>query len=62
MSIGNSPIRIVVADDHAMLRAGMAAIINAQADGSILVEVGVHENGQGSESAMLLLVAEELGP
>ena len=38
-----------------------AAIINAQADGSIIVEVGVHENGQGAESAMSLLVAEELG-
>lgn len=38
-----------------------AAIINAQADGSIFVEVGVHENGQGAESAMLLLLAEELG-
>jgi CO/xanthine dehydrogenase Mo-binding subunit len=38
-----------------------AAIINAQADGSIFVEVGVHENGQGSESAMSLLLAEELG-
>ncbi len=38
-----------------------AAIINAQADGSIFVEVGVHENGQGSESVMSLLLAEELG-
>jgi CO/xanthine dehydrogenase Mo-binding subunit len=38
-----------------------AAIINAQADGSIFVEVGVHENGQGAESAMSLLLAEELG-
>ena len=38
-----------------------AAIINAQADGSILLEVGVHENGQGAESAMSLLLAEELG-
>ncbi len=38
-----------------------AAIINAQADGSILVEAGVHENGQGAESAMTLLLAEELG-
>jgi CO/xanthine dehydrogenase Mo-binding subunit len=37
------------------------AIINAQADGSIFVEVGVHENGQGAESAMSLLLAEELG-
>jgi CO/xanthine dehydrogenase Mo-binding subunit len=38
-----------------------AAIINAQADGSIFVEVGVHENGQGAESAMSLICAEELG-
>jgi CO/xanthine dehydrogenase Mo-binding subunit len=38
-----------------------AAIINAQADGSILLETGIHENGQGSESAMSLLLAEELG-
>jgi CO/xanthine dehydrogenase Mo-binding subunit len=38
-----------------------AAIINAQADGSILLEVGVHENGQGAETAMLLICAEELG-
>jgi CO/xanthine dehydrogenase Mo-binding subunit len=38
-----------------------AAIINAQADGSILLETGIHDNGQGSESAMCLLLAEELG-
>jgi CO/xanthine dehydrogenase Mo-binding subunit len=38
-----------------------AAIVNIQADGSILLEVGVHENGQGSESAMMLLLAQELG-
>jgi CO/xanthine dehydrogenase Mo-binding subunit len=38
-----------------------AAIINVQADGSVLLEVGVHENGQGSESAMILLLAEQLG-
>ncbi|MCX6136198.1 MAG: xanthine dehydrogenase family protein molybdopterin-binding subunit [Ignavibacteriales bacterium] len=38
-----------------------AAIINVQADGSVILEVGVHENGQGSESAMMLLLAEELG-
>lgn len=38
-----------------------AAIINAQADGSILLEVGVHENGQGAESAMSLILAQELG-
>ena len=38
-----------------------AAIINAQADGSILLECGMHENGQGAESAMCLICAEELG-
>jgi CO/xanthine dehydrogenase Mo-binding subunit len=38
-----------------------AAIVNAQRDGSILVEVAIHENGQGAESAMVLLLAEELG-
>jgi CO/xanthine dehydrogenase Mo-binding subunit len=38
-----------------------AAIINVQADGSIFLETGIHENGQGSESAMSLICAEELG-
>jgi len=38
-----------------------AAIINAQADGSIFLETGIHENGQGSEAAMMLVLAEELG-
>jgi CO/xanthine dehydrogenase Mo-binding subunit len=37
------------------------AMINVQYDGSVLLEAGVHENGQGSESAMILLAAEELG-
>ncbi|MBU1101763.1 MAG: xanthine dehydrogenase family protein molybdopterin-binding subunit [Bacteroidetes bacterium] len=38
-----------------------SAIINAQPDGSVLLEAGVHENGQGLESAMLLILAEQLG-
>lgn len=38
-----------------------SAVINVQFDGSILLEVAVHENGQGSESAMVLLCARELG-
>ncbi|MFZ5432878.1 MAG: xanthine dehydrogenase family protein molybdopterin-binding subunit [Calditrichota bacterium] len=38
-----------------------SAIVNVQFDGSILLEAGVHENGQGSESAMILLLANELG-
>jgi len=38
-----------------------AAMINVQADGSVVVETGIHENGQGAESAMVLLVAQELG-
>lgn len=38
-----------------------SAIINGQFDGSILLEVGIHENGQGAESAFVLLLAEALG-
>ena len=38
-----------------------SAIINVQPDGSVLIETGVHENGQGAESAMILIAAEELG-
>lgn len=38
-----------------------SAIINCQFDGSILLEVGIHENGQGAESAMILLLEKELG-
>ncbi len=38
-----------------------SCIINGQYDGSILLETGIHENGQGSESTMLLILAEELG-
>ncbi len=38
-----------------------SAVINGQFDGSILLETGIHENGQGSESVMMLLLAEELG-
>ncbi len=38
-----------------------SAIVNVQPDGSVLLETGIHENGQGSESAMILIAAEELG-
>lgn len=38
-----------------------SAIINVQFDGSILLEAAVHENGQGAESAMILICARELG-
>lgn len=38
-----------------------SAIVSVQPDGSVLVEAAVHENGQGSESTMLLLAAGELG-
>lgn len=38
-----------------------SAIISVQPDGSVLLETGIHENGQGSESAMILLAATELG-
>ncbi len=38
-----------------------SAIINVQFDGSILLEVSIHENGQGSETAMMKILQEELG-
>jgi CO/xanthine dehydrogenase Mo-binding subunit len=38
-----------------------AAAVDVQPDGSILLDVGVHENGQGLESAMSILCAKELG-
>ncbi len=38
-----------------------SAILNVQPDGSVLLETGIHENGQGSESAMILIASEELG-
>ncbi|MBM4403263.1 MAG: xanthine dehydrogenase family protein [Candidatus Cloacimonetes bacterium] len=38
-----------------------SAIISIQPDGSVILETGIHENGQGSESAMILLAAEHLG-
>jgi len=38
-----------------------SCIINGQYDGSLLLETGIHENGQGSESVMMMILAEELG-
>jgi CO/xanthine dehydrogenase Mo-binding subunit len=38
-----------------------AAAVDVQPDGSVLLDVGVHENGQGLESAMCILCAKELG-
>ncbi|MDY0217760.1 MAG: xanthine dehydrogenase family protein molybdopterin-binding subunit [Candidatus Cloacimonas acidaminovorans] len=37
-----------------------SAIIYIQPDGSVLLETGVHENGQGAQSAMILIASEEL--
>jgi CO/xanthine dehydrogenase Mo-binding subunit len=38
-----------------------SAIISIQQDGSILLETGIHENGQGAETALIRILAEELG-
>lgn len=38
-----------------------ACTINCQFDGSIVLETGIYENGQGAESAMNLMMAELLG-
>ncbi len=36
-----------------------ACIINCQFDGSIILDTGIHENGQGAQSVMLLALAQE---
>ncbi len=38
-----------------------SCVINCQYDGSILLETGIHENGQGAQSAMMMVLARELG-
>ncbi len=38
-----------------------SCIISGQFDGSILLETGIHENGQGSESVMMIVLSEQLG-
>ncbi len=38
-----------------------SAIVNVQADGSVLLDAAIHENGQGAESVQMLVLAEELG-
>ncbi len=38
-----------------------SAIVNVQNDGSIILEVGVSENGQGLKSAMIRILSIELG-
>ncbi len=38
-----------------------ACIVNCQYDGSILLETGIWENGQGAQTAMILILARELG-
>ena len=38
-----------------------SCVVNCQFDGSILMETGIHENGQGAQAAMMLAMAEELG-
>ena len=48
------PIRILVTDDHAVLRAGLTALLNAEADFSVIGEAA-----DGSES---LRVAQALQP
>jgi len=37
-----------------------ASIINCQFDGSVILDTGIHENGQGAPSVMMLALAEEM--
>lgn len=70
-SFGKSPGDELYGIGYAMSYRGMSlgaegmdfnsAVINVQFDGSILLEAAVHENGQGAESAMILICARELG-
>lgn len=38
-----------------------SCIVNCQFDGSVLLETGIWENGQGAQSAMVILLASQLG-
>lgn len=38
-----------------------SCMINCQFDGSVLMETGIYENGQGAQSAMVLTLQKELG-
>jgi CO/xanthine dehydrogenase Mo-binding subunit len=38
-----------------------SAVVNVQADGSVLLDAAIHENGQGAESVQMLILARELG-
>ena len=38
-----------------------SAVVNIQEDGSVILQTGVSENGQGLKSAMTLILAESLG-
>jgi two-component system response regulator NreC len=40
----SNPIRIFLADDHAVLRAGLKALLNAEADMEVVGETGGEEN------------------
>src|SRR5882724_3208805 len=43
MSYNPSPIRILTVDDHALLREGIAALVNAESDMKLIAEAS---NGQ----------------
>lgn len=49
-----TPIRIVLADDHAVLRTGLAALLNARSDMTVV--------GEAADGAELLTLADETKP
>ena len=49
-----TPIRILLADDHAVLRAGLAALLDARTDMSVI--------GEAADGAELLTLAEQRQP
>ncbi len=48
------PIRILIADDHGVLRAGLRAVLNAEPDHEVI--------GEASDGPTALRLAAELGP
>lgn len=49
-----TPIRIILADDHAVLRTGLAALLNVRSDMTVV--------GEAADGAELLTLAEETKP
>lgn len=60
---GRSPIRVAIVDDHELVREGMRALIEAEAEGaSVVVYSGMSVAGAVGVSPDVVLLDVELGP